>query len=214
MWWDNTRLFLWVTVCTYIFLLLLAGSTRRQKHDGPGRALLDHVRDSHPMEHLSDLWKAIGFSMGDRRGPLVRFIHTLAVPSLLSNFKKQVKGKSLSGGVLFLFKHENVLPDRHDERGDARAALPPSRGTFTSKESQFTNERLGCRSCARLGSILHAAERTMNVSSIWCTCACRTHTIACVCTYIPTHRHSRCRTVLPSKLQWTFVFSCIAINCK
>ncbi|CAM9177491.1 unnamed protein product [Discosporangium mesarthrocarpum] len=32
----------------------------------PDRALLDHVRDSRPMEHLTELWRGIGFCEGDR----------------------------------------------------------------------------------------------------------------------------------------------------
>lgn len=35
-------------------------------HNRPGPALLDHVRDNQPMEHLTDLSRAIGFCAADR----------------------------------------------------------------------------------------------------------------------------------------------------
>ncbi|CAM9109976.1 unnamed protein product [Choristocarpus tenellus] len=42
-------------------------SSRHQKNiRRRARALLDHIRDAQPMEHLADLWKGIGFCEADR----------------------------------------------------------------------------------------------------------------------------------------------------
>lgn len=53
--------------CTFVFARCVVGMPSSfNNHNRPGPALLDHVRDNQPMEHLTDLSRAIGFCAADR----------------------------------------------------------------------------------------------------------------------------------------------------